>query len=68
MSNSEFDREQIIALVQALKPGKKTKFGKVTIVFNRVNGNYTIMHAGYQIEDTINIADIVNSVIGLNHD
>jgi hypothetical protein len=68
MPNFQFDREQIVTLVQALKPGKKIKFGKVTIVYNRVRGNYTIMLAGAYIEETINIEDIVNSVIGLNQD
>ncbi len=68
MPNFQFDREQIVALVQALKPGKKIKFGKVMIVYNRTRGNYTIMLAGAYIEETINIEDIVNSVIGLNQD
>jgi hypothetical protein len=68
MPNFQFDREQIVTLVQALKPGKKIKFGKVTIVYNRTRGNYTIMLAGAYIEETINIEDIVNSVIGLNQD
>jgi hypothetical protein len=68
MPNAQFDREQIVTLIQALKPGKKIKFGKVTIVYNRTRGNYTIMLAGAYIEETIDIEDIVNSVIGLNQD
>jgi hypothetical protein len=68
MTNSEFDREQIVTLVRALKPGKKIKFGKVMIVHNRVRGDYSIMLEGAHIEYTIDLAVIMSSVIGLNHD
>jgi hypothetical protein len=68
LNYSELDRAQILLQINQLKPGKKIRFGKVSIVHNRIKSNYTIMLEGNYIEETIDLDVIVNSVIGLNRD
>jgi hypothetical protein len=64
----ELDRSHILLQIQQLKPGKKIRFGKVSIVHNRTRHNYTIILDGHYIEETIELEVIVNSIIGLNRD
>jgi hypothetical protein len=64
----ELDRAQLLSQIQQLKPGKKIRFGKVSIIHNRIKRNYTIILNGYYIEETIDLDVVVNSIIDLDRD
>ena len=64
----KLDRSDILLQIQQLKPGKKIRFGKVSIVHNRIRRNYTIILDGYYIEETIDLEVMVNSIIEFNRD
>lgn len=65
---SKLDRAQILAQIQLLKPGKKIRFGKVSIIHNRIKCNYLIMLEGNYIEETIDLEVTVNWIIDLGRD
>jgi hypothetical protein len=64
----ELDRSQLLLQLQLLKPGKKIRFGKMSIVHNRIKCNYTIILDGHYIGETIDLDIIVNSIIDLDRD
>jgi hypothetical protein len=68
MKKLELDRAKLLSQIQLLKPGKKIRFGKVSIVHNRIKSNYTIILDGQYIEETIDLDVIVNSIIDLDRD
>ncbi len=68
MKKLELDRVQIFSQIQQLKPGKKIRFGKVSIVHNRIKCNYLIILDGHYIEETIDLEVTVNWIIDLNRD
>jgi hypothetical protein len=64
----KLDRAQLLLQLQLLKPGKKMRFGKVSIVHNRIKRNYTIILDGHYIEETIDLEVTVNWIIDLDRD